>query len=287
MTGIKSRIDETWVARRPLLVLVWLGLAAIGAVGAALAVMALHGSIPGDALGALAADPVQPYEGAALGEPAAYLYSPAFLQLILPIRDAPWFIDAWRVAEAAALIVLAGPFTLLVLLTDQGFWELRQANINFLIGLSLIVAFRFPAAWAFVLLTKVTPGVALLWFAVRREWRYLAIALGVTAVIVAVSAAIAPGAWADWFALLLSQAPRSVDPALDVILPWPLPLRMLLAALLVIWGGRHDQRWTIVVAAVLAMPAIWPNSLTVLVALCSPWLWRRPAMTPEAAPVAS
>ena len=50
-----------------------------------------------------------------------------------------------------------------------------------------MLGFRYPWTWGFVLLTKVTPGIGLLWFAVRREWRALAIALGVTGVIVAVS----------------------------------------------------------------------------------------------------
>ena len=43
---------------------------------------------------------------------------------------------------------------------------------------AIVLGFRWPFTWAFVLLTKVTPGVGLLWFAVRREWRSLAIALG-------------------------------------------------------------------------------------------------------------
>ena len=43
---------------------------------------------------------------------------------------------------------------------------------------------RHPAAWAFPLLTKVTTGVGVLWFAFRRDWRSLGIAIGATAVIV-------------------------------------------------------------------------------------------------------
>ncbi len=43
---------------------------------------------------------------------------------------------------------------------------------------AIALGFRYPATWAFVLLAKVTPGIGLLWFLVRREWRNLAIALG-------------------------------------------------------------------------------------------------------------
>ena len=66
-------------------------------------------------------------------------------------------------------------------------------------------AFRWPGTWSFVLLTKVTPGIGLLWFAARREWRNLAIALGVTAAIVAVSMAIDPALWRSWIELLLRE----------------------------------------------------------------------------------
>jgi hypothetical protein len=58
--------------------------------------------------------------------------------------------------------------------------ELAGGNIEILIAVAIVVGFRWPAAWSFVLLTKVTPGVGLLWFAVRREWNQLATALVAT-----------------------------------------------------------------------------------------------------------
>ena len=66
--------------------------------------------------------------------------------------------------------------------------EVAGGNVSLLLAVAIVVGFRWPAAWALVLLTKITPGIGLLWFAVRREWRHLAIALGATAAIVAVSA---------------------------------------------------------------------------------------------------
>ena len=53
-------------------------------------------------------------------------------------------------------------------------------NINLLIVGAVLIGFRYPWAWAFIILTKVTPGIGLLWFLTRREWRHLAIALGAT-----------------------------------------------------------------------------------------------------------
>ena len=44
-------------------------------------------------------------------------------------------------------------------------------NIHLLLGAVIVAGFRWPWLWALPLLTKVTPGVGLLWFALRREWR--------------------------------------------------------------------------------------------------------------------
>ena len=108
-----------------------------------------------------------------------------------------------------------------------------------------------------MLLTKVTPGVGLLWFVVRREWRNLAIALGTTAAIVAVSYVIAPGQWADWFALLRSDGGQESGRLL---------LRLVAAAALVTWGALTDRAWTVPIAAMLALPVIWMDSFAMLIA---------------------
>src|SRR6185295_19509104 len=111
--------------------------------------------------------------------------------------------------------------------------------------------FRYPATWAFILLSKVTPGVGLIWFLARGEWRKLGIALGATAAIVAVSFALTPNLWADWIALLGRNT--AVDFRLPVV-PGPLVVRVGLAALLIFWGARTDRRWTVPVGAALAVP---------------------------------
>ena len=72
--------------------------------------------------------------------------------------------------------------------------ELTGGNIHLLLAAAIVAEFRWPAAWSFVLLTKVTPGIGLLWFAVRREWRPLMIALGATAAIAGLTFIIVPGA---------------------------------------------------------------------------------------------
>ena len=44
--------------------------------------------------------------------------------------------------------------------------ELSGGNIR-LLGVAAVIGFRRPP-WSFVILTKVTPGIGLLWFVVRR-----------------------------------------------------------------------------------------------------------------------
>jgi hypothetical protein len=110
-----------------------------------------------------------------------------------------------------------------------------------------------------VLLTKVTPGIGLLWFVARREWRNLAIALGATALVVGVSFAIAPGLWFDW--------PRSILEVQGRPAPLITAARVLGAALLVIWGARTNRPWTVIVAGTLALAWLDLKTTAMLVGL--------------------
>lgn len=106
-----------------------------------------------------------------------------------------------------------------------------------------------------VLLTKVTPGVGLLWFAIRREWRSLSIALGATAAVCVALLVVVPELWARWLATAGSNAGRTADPSV----PSPLPVRVVLATILVTWGDRTDRPWTVGVACMLGLPSLWPH----------------------------
>jgi hypothetical protein len=128
-------------------------------------------------------------------------------------------------------------------------------NIHLLLAAAIVLGFRWAGTWAFVLLTKVTPGVGLLWFAVRREWRPLAIALGTTALIAGVSFVVAPDAWRDWIALLRHDGGTQSSVLL---------VRIAVAAVIVAWGGLTDRRWTVPVAAMLALPVVWMDSFSML-----------------------
>jgi hypothetical protein len=217
-----------------------------------------------------------PYARGVVGEYDAYLYSPAFLQVLGPLRGLPWvpFFAAWEAILLAAAAVLVGP-VLLVPIAALAAPELWGGNITLLIALAVVAGFRWPAAWSFVVLTKVSPGVGLLWFAVRREWRSLGIALGATAAVIAISSIVAPGLWRDWFDLLVANAGHPISSG---SIPVPFAVRLPIAVVLLAWGALRDRRWVVPVACLLALPVVWYGSLTLLVGvipLVLPGLARR------------
>jgi hypothetical protein len=143
--------------------------------------------------------------------------------------------------------------------------ELYHGNVHLLIAAAIALGIRYPAAWAFVLLTKVTPGVGLVWFAVRREWRNLAIALGVTAALVAVSLVVDFRLWREWLErdLLASLRQPPDQPQIAI----PLLVRLPLAVAIVAWGAATDRRWTVPLAATLALPVMWFAGFSILAAI--------------------
>lgn len=214
-----------------------------------------------------AADPLDPYRGAFRdGEQDAYFYAPVFTQLLGPLHLLrwEWFIAVWTLLLTAALVWQAGLWTGFVILMVPVFADLTVGNIHLLMGAAIVAGFRWPWLWALPLLTKVLPGVGLLWFVVRREWRNLTIALGATAALTLVSFVIAPGPWFRWIEVLGETAK---GPEFVFIVPVPLWARLAIAVPLVVWGARTDRRWTVPVAAMLALPILRVNGLAMLVAV--------------------
>jgi len=202
----------------------------------------------------------------------AYPYSPAFAQLLWPLNLLPWplFVAAWTAILIWAAYRLTGPrlFWLGLIVAAM---EIGGGNVSLLLTLAIVEGFRRPWTWAFVLLTKILPGVGLLWFAIRREWRSLAIALGATAAVVAVSFLVLPRAWLDWISLLLANTGKNGTWA---AIPVPLLVRGPIGVALIAWGALRNQRWTVPVGAMLCLPALWYGSLTMLLGVI-------PLTTPE------
>jgi hypothetical protein len=221
------------------------------------------------------------YGAARAGGADAYLYAPAFAQALAPFKALPWpvFAGLWLLLMALCLVAVAGVWALLVAFIPPVLIELQAGNIHLPLALAIGLGLRYPATWAFVLLTKPTLGIGLLWFVVRREWRHLAIALGSTAAVAAVSFVIAPNAWPAWIEALAANAGHPISPDYSGVIHVPLLIRLPVAALTVIWGARTDRPWTIAVATTLALPILWINGLAVLLAAPLLMHWRDPRAT--------
>jgi hypothetical protein len=154
----------------------------------------------------------------------------------------------------AVLLLLPGPYSPV--------WvNLWYGNIGILMAASLVLAFRWPGAWSFLLLTKVTPIVGIAWFAARREWRYVRDAILITLAVVVASFLVTAGSWVDWIAHLQESAAR---PEL-----FPLPplwMRLIGAASLAAVGGLSSARWTVPLAALVAQPVFWFTGFAMLIA---------------------
>lgn len=199
-----------------------------------------------------------------------YQYSPAFAQALSPGTALPFeaFHAVWLSAQVALLAWLTGPILALGLVLASPtnvLTELVLGNVHTLIAVSVVAGMRWPAAWAFPILTKVTPGMGLLWFVGRGEWRRAGLALGTTAAITLLSFVLAPDAWFEWVEWLTTRPEPPANP--DQLLAFaPLPARLGLAAGLALAAGRLGWAWLLPVAVWLALPIIWFNSLVVLAA---------------------
>lgn len=221
-------------------------------------------------------DPVQPYR-----PDECFLYSPPIAQAMLVIHGLiPFeaFYTGLRVFEMIALALMTGPALGAALLIPAVAIEINAANINLLLVGAVLLGFRFPVLWSFIILTKVTPGVGVLWFAARKEWRSLAVVLGATTIIAATSFVVAPTLWFDYLGAL-AGAPDET--------PFKIWWRLPLAAAIVIWGARTDHRWALVVAVFLAMPRWYFVSPVILVGLFPLVTLPRPLHWPNLAAIRS
>jgi hypothetical protein len=215
--------------------------------------------------------------GAAPEQLGAYLYSPAFVEAIRPLTLLPWpaFYALWFGAIAAIYVWLLAPLPLrwrLPLLVIVLSFE-SAGNIWAIFALVVVFGFRRPGLWAVPALTKVTPFLGPVWFAARREWRNVAIALGATLAVVAVSVAASPHLWVEWLHFLQSTHPTRSIAAPSALLPTGvvLGLGLPVALALTVYAARRDRPWLLPIAMVFAEPILTGQALFVLAAV--PRLW--------------
>ena len=180
------------------------------------------------------------YDGQTAGAMGAYLYSPAFAQLIRPLTILPWPLSSRSGPEFNLAIVwwLLGRWSLPAMLFLPIPFEIVSGNVHLMYAAAIVLGFRASFTWALPILTKVTPGIGLAWFAFRREWRPLGVALGVTGGIVLASYLIDPAEWRQWIDVIRSSSstPQTAGWYLPVALAVRLPFALVIAGVASVTG---------------------------------------------------
>ena len=203
------------------------------------------------------------------GENEAYVYSPAFAQLLWPFTLLPWpvFAGLWTGTAIGCLFWMRVPW---MIAFPGVIDDILRGNIHVFLAASIVLALRFGGVWAFGILTKVTPGMSLLWHAVRLEWRPLAMAVAVTGAIFAISFALSSALWLEWFGLLAENADTT---ARIRVIPLPLLVRLPIAAVLIAFGARTDRAWLLPIGVMIALPNVWTSSTALVAASAALWSW--------------
>ena len=210
------------------------------------------------------------YDGQTAGAMGAYLYSPAFAQLIRPLTILPWpiFVTIWTAFNLAIVWWLLGRWSLPAMLFIPIPFEIVSGNVHLMYAAAIVLGFRASFTWALPILTKVTPGIGLAWFAVRREWRQLGLALrrdradrrGLGR-----ARSRRCGGSGSTSSPASSSTPATPGWYLPVSLIVRLPIALVVAAV----AGLTGRAWLLPVAVTLALPVLWLNSLAILAA-CVP-----------------
>lgn len=196
------------------------------------------------------------------GHELVYLYPPPLAQAMVVLRLLGWplFIVLWTVALFAATAYAGRVWALglvivgLALFPFVGFEHpVRHpllypllGNVQPILVAAIVAGFRFPGLWSIVILTKLTPGIGIVWFALRREWRSLALALGATVAVGLASFALGPDLWVEFVSFAIRNAGAEAPGDIVTV---SLPVRLAMSLVLLIWGARTNRRWTVPVAA--------------------------------------
>ena len=138
----------------------------------------------------------------------AFLYSPAFAQLIWPLGLLPWpaFYVLWTLLSAVIFVWLLRPLgrTWFAPAFIATLPEIVTGNIYALMAAALVLGVSSGPPWVFLGLTKIAGGgVGLVWLTLTRQWRALVVGLVTAMAVVGLSVAISLEQWRDWIQFLL------------------------------------------------------------------------------------
>lgn len=209
----------------------------------------------------------------ALESTDVFVYPPPFAQLLWPVHLLPFpmFFALWTGLAAAifawALWPLPLRYRIPCFLACTA--AIAMGNIEALLVAVIVLGLRRPGLWALPLLTKMTPGVAVGWFAGRRDWRAVGEAVASATAIALLSFLLAPDLWAAYVRFLggLLEQDASGYFFAGILPPISLVVRTALGGVLVLWGGFTGRAWTMPVAMVLAQPDASWATLSILAAI--------------------
>ena len=237
------------------------------------------------------------YYGEVWSLTAGFIYPPPLAQVVgllpWPVFIVPWMLlifgSLWYATRwLSGPIVLVGIVAWIVSGVEGPLASIfvfaAVGNPQTVIAAAIVLGFRHPSAWAFVILTKIGPGIGVLWFAFRREWRKFGTAIGATAAIALVSFAVAPGSWIDFIRF---AAANYATPSPVPIVPIPLYVRIPIALVVLIWAARTNRPWAVLVVSGWSALALYQWSYLTLWAAAVPMLvdarWKRRALEPGGA----
>lgn len=211
-------------------------------------------------------------------EPFAYHYPPPLAQVLAPLTlvvPALAYAVIYRGLMLLALWDIAGR-RMLKMLALLAFVPmavaLRIENVEIFMALGIVLGLRrWP--WLFTIggLIKVSPGLGIVYLAMRRRWRDVAVSILVGAAIVGVSVILAPELWRGWLDAITGRA----DIVGNSLVPVPYSVRAIAGFLLTVVAGllgRRRGELLLVVAITIANPGLSLQGFAVLAAAIPIWL---------------
>ncbi|MEX1173133.1 MAG: glycosyltransferase 87 family protein [Chloroflexota bacterium] len=261
------------------------GLAILAAIGGVLlaAIVMYFWSKPNDALAywlagenLVAGRPIY-LTGEDAFQPYAYHYVPAVAQLFAPLTlviPTIGYLIAYRAIELLVTWQLAGrrmlPMLALIAFLPVAV-ELSTENVHLLMALGVVLGLsRWPWLFTVGAIVKISPGLGLVYLAVQRRWRDLAISIVVGGVIVGVSFAMDPALWQAWFDTVVGR----VGVTGNSLIPVPYIVRALAGLAMAVAGGllgRRPGELLLVGAVTIANPNLSMNGFAVLAAMVPIW----------------
>ena len=217
--------------------------------------------------------------GRLYGAPAlardAFLYSPAFAQLIWPLGLLPWpvFYVLWTLLSAFLFVWLLRPLgrTWFAPAFIATLPEIVTGNIYALMAVALVLGASSGPPWVFLGLTKIAGGgVGLVWLTLTRQWRALGFGLVTTIAVIGLSVAIGLNQWREWVEFLRHGSGLTAGSSVVTVV-------LLCAGIgAVVVGALTRRAWLLSVATILVSPTLGPNTLTLLAAIPRLTRWSAP-----------